>query len=243
MSDYVFNYSQYKNSIHKKSYLSFLSLFFVIIILLGLCVFIKPRKSTLLEFYFVEVDNFPIYQNAINLCNELNSNGVCGYVYFDGVYHVLVSFYSSYDDAEKVCDNINKDYPNSSVFTISTNRFSNKKDLEKSQNNSIKNFLESTEKIILQLESSLVKFEKGEIQLNNLSLLFKDIKKDFDAHIDNLYIAFKTNSKYNLMKEYANQISKSISNISTFDEQNLSSFLRYEILNIVINRCQFLSCF
>ena len=243
MSDYVFNYYQYKNSIPKKNNFNFTIVFFVIIILLSLCVFLKPKPTKLVEFYFVEIDCFQTYQQAINLSNELTLFGGAGYIYFDGNYHVIASFHSSYDDAKSVCKNIKTEYKNSSIFTLSNSPFVEQKNLNISQNNSIKDFIKTAEKTILDMEKYLIMCSKKEIAFNALSIALNETKKDFDLSYNSLLSSFKTNSKLNTMKEYANQISKSISDLCNTSEQNFLAKFRYQIVNIVVNYHHFLSCF
>ena len=243
MNNYVFNYDQYKKTINKKNKTSFLLLFFIVIILLGLCIFIYPKKSNTIEFYFVEIDNFQTFKEANNLSLKINESGGAGYVYFDGKYRVLASFYSNYDNAKKVADNLKNDYTNATVFTMETNNFHNIINLNSHQNNSIKNLLETTYKTILQLEDLIINYELKNISNNELNLHIKNHQTEFDEVYNDFINNFNNLSKYNLAKDYLVKMQQCFKNISTIENQNISSNLRYETVKLVILRSQFLSCF
>ena len=61
-----FNYYQYKNNINKKNNFSFIIIFLLIILLIGLCVFLAPTAKNLNTFYYVELDKFQTYKQANN---------------------------------------------------------------------------------------------------------------------------------------------------------------------------------
>ncbi len=243
MNDYVFNYNQYKNTINKKQNFNFLIIFFVIILLLGLIIFIRPKKQKLLEFYFVELGCFQTYQQALNLSNEINSNGNSSFVYFNGDYHVIVSFYSNYDDAKKVVENLQPEYANASLFTLEFKDFVNQNNLSKNQNSSIENFLNVSNDCIKKLENLSLMFDKKEIDYNELSFYLKDIKTDFCEQHDELETQFKFDSKHNIMKEYAYSMFSTINQITSLSEQDVTKNFRYLITKFVIGHYQFLSCF
>lgn len=243
MTDYIFNYDQYKKTINKKNNFNFSVMFIVIILLLGLCVFLYPKQTNTLNFYFVEIDNFQTYNKANSLANEIKNSGGAGYVYFDGTYHVLASFYSNYKSAEKVVNNLKTDYKSATVFTIETYKFTDKKKLNSSQNKSIKNFLDSTYTMILNLEKLNTNFDKKSLQIEELNIHIKNNQKEFDKAYSSLMEDLKNNSKFNFIKEYLVQMKSSLSNLSNLENNTASSTLRYETVKLVINRIQFLSCF
>lgn len=253
MSEYVFNYSQYENkyvfdskkyksSITSKNNFHFSIMFFVIIILLGACVFLQPKQTEMLEFYFIEIDKFQTYQNALNLSQEINSVGGAGYIYFDGKYHVLASFYSDYDNAETVLESLKNDYPSSNILTISTKPYSLKSNLKSIQNSAVENVINKSEDLVIQVEQLSNKYDRDEVTLSSLQLQLKNLYDDFHSSYDNFMTQFKTNSKYNVAKDHLSKMQKSISTLS--NESGLTTAnLRYELVSFVINRCQFLSCF
>lgn len=243
MSNYSFDYSQYKNKIYKKNPYSFTLIFLLIIILLGLCVFLKPINNKHYKYYFVEVDCFQTYKDALMLSNSLQERGGAGYVYFDNSYHVLASFYVEYDDAKMVANNIKNEYSNAKVFTIETKKFINNTNLNSAQNKAVKNLLETTKEQIVKLEKFSNKYDIKKLSYTELSIHLKNLQKDYDERQNNFITAFKSYSKYNLAKEYLEEINTSLKAISNESEQNISKALRYHTINIVINRYQFLSCF
>ena len=243
MTDYIFNYDQYKKTINKKNGFNFSVMFIVIILLLGLCVFLYPKQTNTLNFYFVEIDNFQTYNKANSLANEIKNSGGAGYVYFDGTYHVLASFYSNYKSAEKVVNNLKSDYKNATVFNIETYKFTDKKKLNSSQNKSIKNFLDTTHTMILNLEKLNTNFDKKSLQIEELKIHIKNNQEEFNNVYSSLIEDLKNNSKFNFIKEYLVQMKNSLSNLSNLENNTASSTLRYETVKLVINRIQFLSCF
>ena len=243
MNEYVFNYSQYKKSINKNQKYGFTIIIIVIILLLGLCIFLKPKNPKILEFYFVELGCFPTYQNALTLSQEVNLNGGAGYIYFNGNYHVLASFYSDYDNAETVLENVIGDYPNACILTIESSDFSKQKNLTTSQNSAVENYIKETQSIILKLEYFANEFDTKKISFNELSLSIKNLQKDFVDVYDTFISSFKTNSTFNVAKKYAEQMNSSINNLVETSEQSMTSKLRYETVSFVINRHQLLSCF
>lgn len=243
MNEYIFNYNQYKKTINHNKGLSFYFLFVIIIVLLSTIVFIKPEKEKIFKYYFVEVDRFSTYQNALNLSQEINSNGGAGYIYFDGEYHVLASFYTNYDNAEKVATNLKNDYHSSCVFTIKTKPFSKQSHLSKNQNLAIENLLDTSENVINNLEHSSNQFDKNELTFSKLQVQVENLNDQFYSTYETFLKHFKTNSQLNIATDYAKRMTTSLNNIKTNDEQNISSHIRYELINFVITRHQFLSCF
>jgi len=243
MSDYVFNYSQYKKSINNKTNFHFSIMFLLIILLLGLCVFLKQRKPQLDEFYFIEINNFPTYNHAQKLSQEVSQSGGAGFVYFDGSYHVLASFHSNYDDAESVLQNVKTTHPTATIFSITSNHFSHHSSLSSSQNSSVKNFLNELETYILKIEKLSIQLDLREISFDQLSISTKKHAEPIMSAYENLINVFNHNPKHNITKQYAQQAVSAISNISALDQSNVSSCLRYHLISIVVNQHQFLSSF
>lgn len=242
-NNYVFNYSQYKKSINKKNNFAFTLIFLLIIILLGLCVFLYPKPNNFSEFHFVEIDNFQTYKDAVHLSQEVSASGGAGYVYFDGTYHVLASFYSNSADAEKVVENLKSEFENVQVFSINCKNFSQQKNLSSSQNDSIESLIIQIKKIILQLEEISIKFETKNCSFNEAILTIKNDIKNFSSSYDNFLSNFKTDSKYNKAKDYTQSISSSFLNLLNSEEQSFSASLRYCTVHTAITLTQFTYCF
>ena len=102
MSNYVFDYCQYRKNLSTKNNFNFITIFLLIIILLGMCVFLKPIKTSKSIFYYVEIDNFQTYKDAQKLSYELQNFGTNSLIFFDKTYHVLVGFYSIKNHAKTV---------------------------------------------------------------------------------------------------------------------------------------------
>lgn len=242
-NNYTFNFKEYKSHIKSNSKFSFLFIFLTIIILLSACVFLRPKKSNLHEYYFVEIDNFQTYQNALNLSQTIKQSSGAGYIYFDGVYHVLASFYSKHDSAEKVVDNLKSEFKNVKVFTIKSKKFFKSSSLNNKQNACVKNYLEKLNEIIFHLDNICINFEtkisshkKSIVDAKNLMEQYNEIYNDFISN-------FKTNSKHNITKKYAKEICTSFTTITSCSEQDFSCVIRNETINIVVLKTQIEKCF
>jgi len=243
MSNYTFNYSQYKKSINTKSNFSFTIIFVIIILLLGACVFIAPRKEKTLELYFVEIAQFQTFKLALNfsqkVCLESNSE----YIYFDGNYHVLTNFYSDYNKAEKATNRLKTNYPKSNILTLTLKPYSHQPNLTKDQNLSIENFTLSCETLYLNLEQILCNHEKEKSSLARTQEMLKNLHENFTHAYNDFLSHFKTNSKYNLAKDYAHKMLTSAHTLQSADSENLLKIMQYELINFTILYHKFLSCF
>lgn len=243
MSEYTFNYYQYKKQINKNKPYNFTLIFLVIVLLLGICVFLRPKREQFSELYFVQSGEFQTYQQALNHSQEIASMGGAGYVYFENNYHVIAGFYSNHEDAKSVAEKLKNEYKASRIFSLKTKHFRKQKDLNSKQNESVENYVNQSQNIILKLEMLTNKYFEKSISFNELSIHFKNIKKDFEESYEKFNSTFKTNSKHNLTKEFAFEMLNSIGRILNISEEEPYSKLRYEIVNLVILRHQFLSCF
>lgn len=241
MDKYIFNYNQYKKSINKKPKNYFSLIFIIIIILLGLCIFLYPKNYNYEKMYFVEIDNFNTYKDANKLANLISNKGGAGYVFYDGKYRVLASFYSNYDNAKKVSENLNKEYKNVSILTVENTKFTPKKQLNKHQNSQVKIVLKTTFEALLKLEKLNLKLDKKTLSENELKLHIKNINDNFQNIYSSFLSYFKNDSKFNIAKKYLNEIKNSMSTLTA--DTITSSILRYENIKIGINRNHFLTCF
>ena len=242
MEQNVYNYYQYKKSKSKKNN-HFTSIFLSIVILLSAIVYIKPKQSNLITMHYVEINNFQTYLEAKNLSQELMEFNCSPYVYFDGKYHVLLSYYSSKTDAEKVVSNLKNNYSSVCVFSIEFANFIEQKNLSKEQNLAVKNFINQSFKTIELLEKCLLAYSKKDESLAKIKTKILDNEKILRSAVDDLIQQFKTNSKYNIAKECAQTIIQSYSEIGNFESNTFENNLRYQIVNISINLLKFKSLF
>ena len=243
MSGYIFNYSHYKKQINTKNHFNFSVILIVIILLLGACVLLRPQRTKFLEFYFIETGKFQTYQQALNHSQEMIFNGGAGYIYFDKNYHVLVSFYSNYDDAESVLKKIKNDYPSATIFTIKSKHFFKQKNLTNAQNKSIENFANTSKELVLKLDLLSAKFFTKTISFGELKTHIKNMQKEFNIVYENFINSFNNVSKHNLTKKYAVNMFNTFEKLVKFSEHEMCYQLRYEIINLVIERHHLLSCF
>ena len=88
--NYSYNSSYYVNK--NKKQVSITILIFLIIILLAVAVFLIEKKEKKTYFYFLQANEFLNYKDASNLAYELQSKQGAGYIYYDGSYHVIISY-------------------------------------------------------------------------------------------------------------------------------------------------------
>ena len=240
-NQYKFNYYQHKKFLNKKNNFFCLIIVLLIVLLLGLCIFLKPHKSKINEFYFVEIDNFQTYKKALNLSEELQNLACKSYIYFDDKYHVLVSFYSNKNDAEKVCENLKNDYPKSQVICLTFSQFQTHKNLTTKQNSSIENSIISSQKLLQKLEQIYIDFSTQKITFEKAQILLKENHNYFTSALSDFMSNFKADSQYNLSKTYINNIDKSLFITTQTNEQDFSLSLRFEIMSIAISLTQFVN--
>ena len=119
--------------------------------------------------------------------------------------------------------------------------FSEQTSLSKNQNKSIKNFLSRCNKTTLQLEC--FKQDLNDKSFEETIFKIKNLNIELISTYDNLLKHFKTNSKYNTVKDCAKKITNSVKNLEQTTKENLSKLLNIQLVNIAILRYQFLSCF
>ena len=231
MSSYFFDYNLYKKRLNKKTGLFIPVCIFIIILLMVAICFIYPKSKTV-NFYFVEVGNYMQYSQANSLAQEIQQKNAAGYVHFDGRYHVLTSYYLNLEDAENVVNNIKDEYPNANVFTLSIKqaKYAN----TNKENKTIKQTIESNEKLIKQLYTEIIRYDKNEISKDKFDLSLKRLSSDYSDIIDEFSSSFKTNSKMTNAKEKLTTIKNTIP--SSADSFNL----KYCLIKIVITHYSFL---
>ena len=247
MQSYEFDYCQYRKKINSPKKSRLFLLFFLILIALGLAIMLYPNLIKKDEFYFVEISSFLSYSEANNLANTVSMLNGAGYVYYDGKYHVFVSFYPSKKDAETVCENLKSDYPLASVYTLECDKFYRLRSLSNNQNKSIENLLSANWDLINSVYKCIINLDTNEININQLFLNLENIKSDYQKYSEDFFDHFKINSKYNKAKKY---VAKIIDITDYFDElkeetneQSISQKLKYKLIDIVINHCCILNSF
>lgn len=242
MNDYKFNYNQYKRTITKNKNISFVLISLLIILLLGICVYLKPTTNNIDKFYFVEIDNFQTYKHAQILSLDLQNYGTNSLIYFDKSYHVLVGFYSNENDAKRVSENLKKSYQNCSILELCFSKNFNRKNLTKNQVTSVENLIKETKKLVLILEDLLNDFITNKTSYNKTKTLIKTCAENFIEASNKFFENFKTDSKYNTTKTHANSILNSISSLSNLEENSFTTIARYEIMKIATTLIKMTNC-
>ena len=244
MQSYVFNYSQYKKKIHKKSKLSFVFLFLLIIVLLSTALFLWPKNLGYNEFYFVEIDSFLNYKEASSLALEVQEKGASGYIYFDGKYKVLASCYKTEEEAKSVVKNLTNEYKNATVLKLSTLKEITASELNNNEKNAVNSLKNSTFDAIFEILELILQFDKNEIQLEHFKLELKKQTKSVDESYNNFVGLTKNDAKKNVSKKYASNIHTSLLSLSSvLSKNNSSSKLKFELTNVIVNYCSFVESF
>ena len=241
MQNYHFDYYQYTKKINKKSKLSFLVLILLSITLLITAIVIKPQNTHKIDFYFVEICSFPTYNQANILSQEIQNSGGAGYIYFDGNYKVLASYYATESEAEKVVENISNQYPKSCTYTLSTHDVRYLK-----VNSSLKDIFLSMSDVCLtsfkKLSSLLISFDKNEISSSSLKVEFKQLSHEFETISSKFLNLTNKDPKFNLHKEYILNLSTAFANFYSFEKtNNPNSYLKYNLVSLVVNYHSFIS--
>ena len=244
MQNYYFDYYQYKKKINSHKTAGFSLIIFFIIILTGIAMLVYPKSKTYTVVYFVEINTFLNYKDASTLANEISALGGAGYVYYDGKYHVLASYYPDEEDATTVSENLLTDYPTAKVYAIKIDKVSLSNELSSSQQDCIKDQINANEKLINSLYNTIIQYDSNSISDSEVNIMLSNIKTDFDNNRDSFLEQFKIDSKFNLAKKYLSKISQYVEQFGEMkDEQNISSKLKYYLIDIVINHSSFLSAF
>lgn len=242
MSDYEFDYIQYKKKLNKKNN-NFTILFLSIILLLGCIVFLKPINFKTHKLFFVKAGEFQVYNDAKNFSQEISKNGHAGYIYFDENYHILISFHSSKKEANSSLKKFKARYKNASIFTIEKKGFTYQKSFTKHQNKTLKNFINDTEKISLKLEQFFSSFFKDYAGKETYFIQIENLKTEYENTYNKLLKSFMKTNHLNVAKKHASNMLICLSNLTRTTNQNHTALIKYEIINFIINRHQFLSCF
>ncbi len=243
MIKFIFNYFQQRSLINHKKNLCLTLIVTVLILLLFACGIMHQKHGKLLEFYCVEIGNFPTYKNALNLSNEIKLIGGAGYIFFDSYYHVLISCYSNYNDAKTTLEKVKKIYHFADILTISSSSFFPQKNLSSRQNSTIENLLKQSENVFYNFEKLIADFEKDCKSSQNVNLQLSNLYNQFYPYCDAFLNQFKNSSKYNNAKGHLNKMLTALKSFQTENNNILFSTLNYSLIDFAINRTQFLSCF
>ena len=189
--NYSYNPSYYVNK--NKKQVSITILIFLIIILLAVAVFLIEKKEKKTYFYFLQANEFLNYKDASNLANELQSKQGAGYIYYDGSYHVIISYYATIEEAESVLENIKNEYTNAKIFNISAQQFMENSRYTNEENEQIKNMILTNENLINQTYNQILSFDKGEISKDILEVNMKNISDEYAKSFEKITIFINTN--------------------------------------------------
>lgn len=241
MQNYQFDYVQYKKKINKKS-VCLIPILLILNFILLVVAFYLTTSSNEQEFYFVQIDEFATYKDANTLACEIQGKNAGGYIYYDGTYHVLASFYLLKDDAESVSTNLKNDYPNACVFSISTPKKIYATSLSNKQHACANEFCLNSLSAIQQLADLSIKYDCSEISFSELSVKIKDLSSSLRKSKDNLS-AELSSPKYALAIKHAEEIAICLEELEETTEQEMSKQIKYELIKLVINYSSFLSAF
>ena len=239
MTNYKFDYSQYKKRINNKTSLPFSIIIFLIIVLMGaICFICKPSNNV--NFYFLEVNCFFSYSDA-NICaNEITNLNAGGYVYFNGKYHVLACAYLNEKDATQAKENIKEQYPNAKVFKLSSTEF-NKNSFKTKESDAICYAINANQKVIEKLFNLIVELDTNSLTEEQAKREIETLKNNYISSTDNFNTIFRTNKKLTKQKE---KISSYVSTLKQLKHaENISQSLKYCLIKISILHYSFLEGF
>ncbi len=239
MEDYTFDFNEYRNRVKIKRGFPFVLIIGIVIALLILAVFIRQTNNQSTTFYFVETNTCLNYSNANSLALEIQSKGGAGYIYYDGTYHVLVSFYSSEEEAKSVVNNIIGEYSSARVLKIEANKFKNISSLSKDENKKLEDMVKKNLTTISSLQDAIIRLDKDEISLSSFNVILSDISSSFSRGVDefNNYSTLKSYNKYLVKME------ENLESLINASSENNNSKIKYYMIKIVINNINFLKIF
>lgn len=245
MQDYEFNFYEYKKRITSQtSGVPIIVLIFVCIILIGAILFLKPEQTKHNSFYFVEINNFLVLSDAQTLSVEIRNKGGAGYIYFDGKYHVLASYYPNKNDAEIVCKNLKQDYKTATIYELKINKNVNLKNLSNNQKNAVENFISCGYSTIEKIYKNILSFDKAEITEAQFNLNFNSIYNNFEDVANGFNSNFLKASKYDKAKTYLAELNKILTEFNTVSKQdNFKQKSKFNMISFVVNFSNVLSCF
>jgi len=107
--------------------------------------------------------------------------------------------------------------------------------------------VQNLEKFLISSINSLstisLELDKNEINFNQASTVYCSMFNDYQDLYEDLLIQFKTNSKYNLAKEYANNIYLNLQTLASEKENLTNQKIKYLTIDIVLNFASFLNSF
>jgi len=239
MNTFKFDYYQYKKRISQNKSIPFSVLMIFIIVLSGIFFFFKPKEKQVF-FYFVEVDCFISYTEAIECANEISSKNAGGYIYFHNTYHVLACVYPNKEDANKAKNNIESEYKNARILTLSSLEF-NGKNLPKHQEDAINEVISANKTTLSKLYGLIKQLDNEFKHENAIEIEIKKLVEEYNKQTNNFKNIFRTNKDATRQKEIVVNISSSINDC--LNCTNLSKSLKYNAIKIAILSYSFLECF
>ena len=240
MQNYFFDYAQYKHKINKKSSNILPLLVFIIFILTGVLAFIRNTPNEQ-DFYFVQINEFASYKDAANLAQTLQQQNAAGYIYYDGTYHVFANFYFKEKDASSVVSNLSNEYPSAKIFTLTSPKKFNTKNISQQQKAEIDTFSLNVISLSQSINTSVTNLDTNKSNFAKIKLTLKSQISQFNKHCSAMLSTLS--QEHNPQISYANNISSSLENLLTSTEQNASFKLKYHLTEIMINYSLFLSAF
>ncbi len=241
-TNYNFDYQEYLKRTRKKQPHTIFILMTVIIGLMIVAFFVKPNNNKLDNLYLVRINTYLTYSEASKMSNEIQSRGGAGYIFFDGKYHVIASYYTTESEAISVVDNLATEYPTANVYTLEISQYKNKKTLSNNQNKAITNLIQTANNMIKQVYSLLLQYDKNEITSNELTIRFTDIITLLEDKIADYKAELSSNNaNYINSIEKLDDITSSLNTIKSNLDKSYQ--LKYELVSIVFSYSSLLACF
>ncbi len=235
-------YQTFKRKYKTRKGITFTALIILTILLVGLAVFLIQTSEKKVEFYFIQAGVYLNYREALSLAQELQAKQGAGYVYYDGSYHILISFYPEKADAESVLNNLKVDYPNASVLTLSETAFKKNSSFTADENDAIYDLITNNNTFIRQTYNQLLLLDKSEISASVLQSNLRKISDDFEKNYENFKKNLKNNANFTLFNKILYEILESYKNLCEITKNEFQPYeLKYELIKVVCNHVSFLS--
>lgn len=194
-----------------------------------------------IALYTLQTGAFSEENNAKQAASEIIAHGGAGFVAFDGeFYRVLIAGYLREEDAIEVKDTLEKDGVMTSVFMLESGTLEFKIGAEQSQIEAVKACFETVPESVNALQQIVFDYDKGV----KVDADIADLQQKVDQVCANLEQVVTTDEGAIMsLNKYMKAFGKTINNIpnsSSVSKVELSSQLKYNLVNIVVEYSAFL---
>jgi len=145
------------------------------------------------SFYVLQVNCLDTEEEALELATEVKSRGGAGYIFQDNGYHVFVSGYTSFDDANTVLEKLKIEYLSAQIYTLEINKIK-LEEVNESAINNIKIGLATFQTASTQLYNTSILFDNSELSMNEFKTTLSTLITTCSQNISNFKeVSYKVN--------------------------------------------------